>query len=215
MKRRPSPDKSHILTLPPFEGLPLQAIRVPKSDSELGQALSSLTASSVLGFDTESKPTFQKGQVATGPEVVQFATSTEAFLLQLWRPNVDQVVREVLANRQVLKVGFGVQQDQYALMRRLGCRAQPLLDIDLVFHAQGYPRSIGVKAAIALMFARRLMKSKKVSTSNWATPELSDKQCLYASNDAYAALKVFEGLRQPVSELPLWTEGLPLAQPRG
>ena len=53
---------------------------------------------------------------------------------------------------------------------------------------------MGAKSAVALLFNRKFLKSKSVTTSNWALTELTDRQLLYAANDAYAAIKVFHAL---------------------
>ncbi|MEN8166711.1 MAG: 3'-5' exonuclease domain-containing protein 2, partial [Pseudomonadota bacterium] len=59
------------------------------------------------------------------------------------------------------------------------------------------------RAAVAIMFNKRLQKSKSVSTSNWALPLLKPNQQLYAANDAYAALKILQALKKPEAELPI------------
>jgi ribonuclease D len=48
-----------------------------------------------------------------------------------------------------------------------------------------------------MLFQRRLLKSKAMTTSNWAATQLSDRQLLYAANDAYAAIKVHHALKKP------------------
>jgi ribonuclease D len=53
---------------------------------------------------------------------------------------------------------------------------------------------MGVKGAVAVLFNQRFIKSKKASTSNWALPNLSQAQLIYAANDAYAAIRVFHAL---------------------
>ena len=201
---RPIP-KEEVLQLAPFEGIRLEQIHLPRSDAELGQAREALLASPFLGFDTEVKPTFKAGEPMRGPDVVQFATGTAAYVLQMHDADNIELVREVLAARHVVKAGFDLRSDQKQLMHRLGTYAQPLLDLDFVFSGRGYPRSIGVKAAIALLFNRRLLKSKRVTTSNWANPTLETRQILYAANDAYAAWAVLDALDVPLHELPVWT----------
>ena len=106
--------------------------------------------------------------------------------------------------RAVVKAGFDLRSDQKQLKRLLKVYAQPMLDLDFVFSGRGYPRSIGVKAAIALLFERRLLKSKRVTTSNWANPRLEARQILYAANDAYAAWAVLDALKLPLDQLPVW-----------
>jgi hypothetical protein len=69
-----------------------------------------------------------------------------------------------------------------------------VIDLNQVFHQRGWRRDIGVKAAVAVTYGRRFIKSKKAATSNWSTPRLSDAQLIYAANDAWAALRVYEAL---------------------
>ena len=55
-------------------------------------------------------------------------------------------------------------------------------------------KDMGVKGAVAVMFKQRFIKSKKATTSNWANAQLTEAQLVYAANDAYAALRVFNAL---------------------
>jgi ribonuclease D len=71
-----------------------------------------------------------------------------------------------------------------------------VIDVDGLFKAQGYVKSIGVKTAVALLFGQCFKKSKSISTSNWSQPNLNPSQLLYAANDAYAALRVYQALTQ-------------------
>ncbi|HYF37767.1 MAG TPA: hypothetical protein VD994_20865, partial [Prosthecobacter sp.] len=97
----------------------------------------------------------------------------------------------VLAAAEVAKVGFALGSDREQILRTLGVRMQNVLDLDTVFRRHGYQRNVGVKTAVAMLFNRRFSKSKKISTSNWASSELSESQILYAANDAYAAIRVY------------------------
>lgn len=200
---RPIP-KETVLQFPPFDGLPLDRIVLPESDSQRAQARAALLDAPFLGFDTEVKPTFKAGEPLRGPDVVQFATGTQAFVFQMHDGANAELVAEVLTARAVIKAGFDLRSDQKQLKRLLKVYAQPMLDLDFVFSGKGYPRSIGVKAAIALLFERRLLKSKRVTTSNWANPRLEARQILYAANDAYAAWAVLDALKLPLDQLPVW-----------
>ncbi len=154
-----------------------------------------LSASGVVGFDTESKPTFAKFEVSSGPHVVQFATRSEAWLFQLHRTELHGVLGELLTSTDLLKAGFGLSSD-LSLIRQRAPDIEPcaVLDIDSEFRRRGYRKSIGVKTAVALVFDRRFVKSRKATTSNWANRQLTDAQLRYAANDAYAAMRVFDAL---------------------
>ena len=202
------PAREEVLKLQPFSGLALAQIFLPTDADELAQARQELLESRFLGFDTEVRPSFQAGQPLRGPDVVQFSHGARAFVFQMHQPGSEALVREVLVAPDVVKVGFDLRSDQKQLMLRLGVRAQPLLDLDFVFRAQGYPHAIGVKSAIALLFQRRFMKSRHVTTSNWSRPTLEPRQILYAANDAYAAWAVLEALGLRERDLPIWANGM-------
>ena len=200
---RPIP-KQAVLQFAPFDGLRLDQILLPESAAQRTEARARLLDAPFLGFDTEVKPTFKAGEPLRGPDVVQFATGTQAYVFQMQDADNVQLVAEVLTARNVVKAGFDLRSDQKQLKRSLQVYAQPMLDLDFVFSRQGYPRSIGVKAAIALLFQRRLLKSKRVTTSNWANTRLETRQVLYAANDAYAAWAVLDALDLPMDQLPVW-----------
>lgn len=204
-----APDKSDLLDLEPFPALALSQVRAPTHDDALAEAWADLRAQRFIGFDTESKPTFAKGEVSGGPDVVQFATASTAYVFQLRHAASLDLVRLVLAERTVIKVGFGLGQDQQQLRQRLGAWAQPLLDLDVVFRRQGYQRTIGIKSAVAILFNQRFIKSKRITTSNWAQHPLEPRQLLYAANDAWVALQVLHALGLEEHQLPVWPEGLP------
>lgn len=196
MPRLNPPDKSALLGLEPFVGLGLGDILLPQTEPQLASAWAELSAHHHIGFDTESRPTFTKGQESTGPEVVQFATPTRAYVLQLRHGGCEALARELLSHPQIVKVGFDLKQDLTQLRNRLGIAAAPVLDLTRVFHRRGYPRTLGIKSAVAIVFGRRFVKSKRVTTSNWANPRLEPRQLLYAANDAFVALQVMLALGQ-------------------
>ena len=68
------------------------------------------------------------------------------------------------------------------------------MKLNAVFRERGYRKDMGVKGAVAVLFNRRFIKSRKATTSNWANPRLTEAQLVYAANDAYAAVRVFHAL---------------------
>ena len=78
-----------------------------------------------------------------------------------------------------------------------------------MFRRQGYQRTIGIKSAVAILFKQRFVKSKRITTSNWAQHPLEPRQLLYAANDAWVALQVLHALGLPEHQLPVWADGVP------
>lgn len=190
-----TPHKADIAELEPFEGLGMECVFVVTSGRQAGLALKELMGAGVVGFDTESKPTFQKGQKSAGPHVLQFATMEKAFIFQSYFIESHPVIIELLQSTELTKIGFGLGGDLHQISNRFGIRPAAIVDLDRSFKKLGYRNAVGAKSAIAMFFNRKLMKSKSITTSNWAAKDLSERQLLYAANDAYAAIKIFHALR--------------------
>ena len=194
MQAPPLPAPEEIALLEPFERLGLDRIALVGSRAQAEQAAQVLLAEPVWGFDTESKPTFQAGEASEGPHVIQLATLERAFVFQLHDPHCRTLAGELLARGGVVKAGFGLHDDKRRITHKLGVEPQDVLDLDTVFRQRGYRRQMGTKAAVAVLFGRRYLKSKRAATSNWAQRQLTESQLLYAANDAWAALRVYHAL---------------------
>jgi len=94
----------------------------------------------------------------------------------------------------VVKAGFGLGDDRKRIVDKLGVEPADVLELNTVFRERGYRKDMGVKGAVAVLFNRRFIKSRKATTSNWANPRLTEAQLVYAANDAYAAVRVFHAL---------------------
>lgn len=190
----PLPAPETIALLEPFERLGLGQIVLVSSAAAAEEAAHALVQARVWGFDTESRPTFEAGQASEGPHVLQLATLETAWVFQMHDPRCRAVAGELLARRGIVKAGFGLHDDKKRITHKLGVEPQDVLDLDTVFRQRGYRRQMGIKAAVAVLFERRYLKSKRAATSNWAQRSLSESQLLYAANDAWAALRVYQAL---------------------
>ncbi len=189
------PTKDQIAAMEPFDGLTLDEIFVVTDARQAEIALAELTAAGTIGFDTESKPTFNKGQKSEGPHVYQFAIERKAFIFQSHVAESEEAVVTLLKSVEVTKIGFGLRGDLQQIHDRHGFRPAAMTDLDRSFRTLGYRNSLGAKSAVAVLFNRRFPKSKSVTMSNWASPRLTDSQLIYAANDAYAAIRVHHALR--------------------
>ena len=201
------PTKDEIALLEPFVGLTLEHIHVPTTHQEFAAATAEIKAAGIVGFDTESRPTFVVGDVSEGPHVVQFALHDKAYLFQAHRTEGHHCLVELLRSDELIKVGFDLKSDSKHIYAKLGVHLGGVVDLNRVFSMDGYHKHMGARAAVALVFDQRFRKSRKVTTSNWSQHSLTPQQLLYAANDAYAALKVLEALQKPREELPI--DGLP------
>lgn len=190
----PTPDKDQIALLPEFNRLGLDRITLVATCAQAQAAAAALIAAPAWGFDTESKPTFQKDEVSEGPHIVQLSTAERAWVFQLHDAPCRAVVAELLAHQGIVKAGFGLGDDRKRILSKLGIEPSDILELNTVFRERGYRKDMGVKGAVAVLFNQRFIKSKKAATSNWANVRLSEAQLVYAANDAYAALRVYDAL---------------------
>lgn len=185
--------------LPVFRGVSLADITLVDSAEKVAVALATLLASPILGFDTESKPTFRKGEVSAGPHLVQLATEERVFLFPVSFEASHTALRQVLAAPNIIKAGFGLGNDRSALRSRLDIELNNVLDLGEVLRGPGHRGTVGAKVAVAHYFGEKLIKSKRVGTSNWASRQLDERQMLYAANDAHVALKIYHAWLQDTS----------------
>jgi ribonuclease D len=194
---RERPTREQIAELPPFDPLPLERIVIVETAEQAEAALRAMTRARFVGFDTESKPTFTRDAVRDGPHVIQFATAEQGFIVQVNDRTPIAFLREVLESEAIVKVGFGLDSDRGPLEHKLHTRLHASVEVSQVLRSLGHKQALGAKAAVAVVLGRRMTKSKSVTTSNWGAARLSPQQLLYAANDAYAALKVFEAMGSP------------------
>ena len=189
-----TPDKEQINQLESFDRLGLGHIQLVATAEHAKLALEALHGEKALGFDTESKPTFAKNEASTGPHVVQLATLHKAWIFQLEDDECRRVVGVLLEAPDIIKAGFGLGDDKKRITYKLGVDLQGVLDLNTVFRTKGFRKDMGVRGAVAVLFNKRFIKSKKASTSNWANTHLTEAQIIYAANDAYAAMRVYAAL---------------------
>lgn len=179
-----------LAELPPYQGIRLADVCLVRSTADAQAALAALLAGEAIGFDTESKPTFVKGELSTGPHLVQLATDRQVYLFPILGGPVPEELRIVLESARVLKAGFGLGDDLRRLQAKLGIACANVLDLAVALR-QEKRADVGAKTAVARFFGQRLLKSKRTSRSNWSNPQLTDRQLLYAADDAQVALRVY------------------------
>ncbi len=197
---RTPPTRDDIAAMEPFSGLCLDQIFVISNLRQAEQAAEELIDVGLIGFDTESKPTFHKGQKSEGPHVLQFATLEKAFIFQSHVVECQPTIIKLLKSQEATKIGFGLKGDLQQISDRYKLRPASIVDLDRSFKQLGYRNAVGAKSAVAMLFDRKFPKSKSVTMSNWSVPKLTDSQLLYAANDAYAAIRVFHALRELESD---------------
>lgn len=199
------PAASEAAELPPYPGLQIAAVSMVTTLEQAVAARDALLASDAIGFDTESKPTFVKGEVSTGPHLIQFATDQHAYLFQIGARTpepVRDILQAILEPTAPLKIGFGLSDDVKRLFAKLEIRCGGVIDLSVALRQPGQRNDLGAKSAVAKFFGQTLQKSKKISVTNWALPRLNEKQILYAADDAQVALRVYRHVVAIGHQLP-------------
>lgn len=187
------PTKEQISELPLYIGLGLSDIYIVENELDAAQAIETLKSEISLGFDTESKPIFQKGEVSPGPSLIQLATETKAFLFPVRFPSAVAAAKKILTNPKIKKIGFGIKDDNKELRNKLDIDICNTQDLSVTLkQLAGEKNTIGARAAVAMVLGKRL--GKGAQRSNWGAYPLKEHQILYAANDAHAAICVERAL---------------------
>lgn len=146
----------------------------------------------MLGFDTETKPSFKKG-VINPVSLLQITSSTQAFLIRINKIGLPDEIKNILSNEKILKIGLAIKDD-IKILRDIN-EFEPQSFIDL----QDYVGDFGIEAKslkkiTAIVLNKRISKSQQVT--NWEKEELTEAQQIYAATDAWACLQVFKKLNK-------------------
>ncbi|MFV0348015.1 MAG: 3'-5' exonuclease [Halodesulfovibrio sp.] len=181
-KRKITKDEINELPLFRFEG----QVELVRTEDELVAAVQRMRQEHLLGFDTETRPTFRKGKINL-PSLVQFACSDIVYLIQLnWLPLTDSV-KDLLADSAIVKTGVAVRDDIKDLQKLSFFEDAGVLDLGEV------ARSIGLETHGLRNLAANLLDvriSKGAQCSNWASRELTTQQIQYAATDAWISREI-------------------------
>jgi ribonuclease D len=143
-----------------------------------------------LGFDTETRPSFRKGNV-NGVALIQLATEDQCFLFRLNETGFFPSLVQLLSDPNILKVGLSLKDDFVSMSRR--AKFTPLGFVDLQKMVAGHNiEDISLQKIYAILFQKKISKNQRLT--NWEANELSEAQKKYAALDAWACLKIYENL---------------------
>lgn len=183
-------EKSTITTMPTivFEGQIITIDTVEDTD----KAVKALSGETIIGIDTETRPSFKKGIQHT-VSLIQLSTADTCFLIRLNRVNMPDSLISLLENKNITKVGLSLHDDFQALSKRRKFNPGAFFDL------QKYVKEFGIEEMslqkiFAIVFGQRISKSQQLS--NWENDVLTDKQKQYAATDAWACLRIYNELKQ-------------------
>ena len=146
----------------------------------------------VIGFDTETKPSFKKGDnhiVA----LLQLATHERAFLIRVQKVGLPPEIRKLLVNPGILKPGVALRDDLKALQKIVHFAPAGFVELQDNAKTLGI-KDFSLKKLCALLLDFRISKSQQLS--NWESEELTDMQMVYAATDAWTSLLIYEKFQQ-------------------
>ena len=154
-----------------------------ESAPQLAQARAELLAARVVGFDTETRPAFRKGE-HYAPCLLQFAGERTVYLFRLEGTAAHALLREVLESPRIVKAGVSVADDLRELKAVFAFDEKNVIDLGTIARRHGLAQT-GVRNLAGLLLGFRIVKGSK--TSNWAAPVLTPAQIAYAATDAWVS----------------------------
>lgn len=155
------------------------------------EAVEDLKKETLIGFDTETKPAFQKGRI-NQVALLQLATPHKSYLFRLSKIGLPQGVKELLESESLLKVGLSIKDDFHSLARLGGLAPRAFIDLQEFVREYGIADSALTKIH-AIVFGKRISKSQQLT--NWEASELTRRQQEYAALDALACINIYKALK--------------------
>ena len=165
-------------------------IHLIDSDAKMIAAARSLGREKVLGFDTETRPAFKKGE-SYSPSLLQLAAADGVYIFQIGRINSHKALADILADLNVLKAGIGVAEDIRKLKDILPFEPSGFIGLAGMAAKSGI-KNAGLRGLAALLFGFRI--SKQTQCSRWDAPTLARAQIVYAATDAWICREIYFAL---------------------
>ena len=188
-KRKISKAEINELPLIAWEG----DIQILESPEEMEAAASILANESHLGFDTETRPSFKKGDYYP-PALIQLATEHCVYLFRISETETFDPLLPILESPDILKTGVAIKDDVKELRAMEDFTPNGFVEIADITLKLGYENR-GLRALAGLLLHGRISKAAQVT--NWARPKLDNKQVRYAATDAWISREIY---RQAVAE---------------
>ena len=148
----------------------------------------------VLGFDTETRPSFKKGKVYP-TSLIQISSLEQSWIIRVSRIGYPKRLLKLLSGELPLKIGVGLQDDIRRLRADFQFEPQGFLDLQNYVQAFRIDEK-GLKKITGIVLDKRISKSQQVS--NWDADELSEAQLRYAATDAWICLMIYNSLRASI-----------------
>lgn len=165
-------------------------IIVIQSESEAKKAVSYLEKFELIGFDTETRPSFTKGLVRK-IALMQLSTKDTCFLFRLNLINIPECLSRLLIAPEIIKIGLSLKDDFAAIRKRIQLEPKGFIELQSFVKKFGIEDN-GLQRIYAILFGKRISKGQRLS--NWEADILTEAQQKYAALDAWACLQIYNKL---------------------
>ena len=164
------------------------------TDKDLKTFLPKIKKNKILGFDTETKPNFVKGEANQNKvSLLQLSSFNEVFLIRLNNINSKKDIFKILASKKIKKIGLAVKDDIKGLQKLQNFTPNNFIDLQQYTDEFGIEAN-GLRNITGIVLNKRLSKAQRLS--NWENDTLQEGQKLYAATDAWICLKIYNTLNE-------------------
>ena len=165
-------------------------IRIVENERDIAAACKYLAEQPVIGFDTETRPSFRPG-VTFRVSLLQLSSPEVCYLFRLNRIPLDKAILQLFENKRLLKVGADVAGDLRSLRQIRHFRDAGFIDLQAIAPEWGIAEK-SLRKLSAIVLGQRVSKAQRLS--NWEAATLTDKQQLYAATDAWVCTRIYDRL---------------------
>ncbi|MEX2239343.1 MAG: 3'-5' exonuclease [Burkholderiales bacterium] len=185
------PEYLRHITREEMNALPIRRyegeVHLVESPQMLERAAADILREAVVGFDTETRPAFRKGESHL-PSLAQVATARAVYLFPLQRLDCSAMLGELLGAPHIVNAGVALADDLRQLRQLFAFEAAAALDLGHVARRHGLKQT-GLRNLTGIFLGTRIPKGTK--TTNWAAPRLTPQQVTYAATDAWACRELY------------------------
>lgn len=178
-----------------IEKLPIEvfpgSIHIIDKQEQVPFACEKLQAESIIGFDTETKPSFKKG-ISHKVSLLQLSTDNECFLFRLNKlDGIPKDLLDVLTNTDIKIIGLSIKDDFKAIRKLINFKSSQFIEIQALVKSYGIEDQ-SLQKIYAILFNKKIAKGQRLS--NWEKEELTPAQQMYAAIDAWACVRIYKEL---------------------
>ena len=180
-------------------------IHIISAISQVKSAVAALRKFPVVGFDTETRPCFRRGE-RHPVALLQLSTPNDAFLFRLNKTGVTTPLKQYLEDDTCIKVGLSTTDDFHQIARMCDCRPAGFVELQQLVKKYSIS-DMSLQKIYAILFQRKISKGQQLT--NWEAPQSTEAQQQYAAIDAWACLKIYEYLQSGAfvpQQSPYWHE---------